>query len=161
MTVTRYTSPDAAVASALTLLGTGTDTYGPTLNTTASAADAETIGTALAEALRAHRIEAVALWSTPDEAVLAHIVARELGATVHHADELEGLVTFQPEIVPDTRAALIATAWPEPQRLATLLAAVGNHWAQPAAVAAVVATPVLRSVKELPTVHLAVEVDAA
>lgn len=151
MTVTRYTSPDAAVARALTLLGTGTDTYGPTLNTTASAADAETIGTALAEALRAHRIEAV----------LAHVVARELGATVHHADELEGLVTFQPEIVPDTRAALIATAWPEPQRLATLLAAVGNHWAQPAAVAAVVATSVLRSVKELPTVHLAVEVDAA
>jgi hypothetical protein len=158
---TRYTSPDTEIAAALASLGIGTDTYGPTLNTAASPAGVETLGVALAAALREHRIEAVAIWSTPDEAVLAHIVARELGAGVCHVDEVLGLVTLRPGIGPEARTALIATAWPEPARLATLRGVVGNHRARPAVVAAVVSTPVLRSVTDLPTAHLAAEVEPA
>jgi hypothetical protein len=155
----RYSVADNAVAAALTVLGTGADAYGPTLNTAVSPADVETIGAALAEALREHRLDAVAVWSTRDEAVLAHIVARELKATVCYADEIEGLVSLQPEIAPGSRTVLLATAWHTPSRLAVLQAVVGNQQAEPVVIAAVISTPVLRSVKDVPTVHLAAEAD--
>jgi hypothetical protein len=158
---TRYTAPDASVAAALAVLGTDADAYGPTLNAAVSPADVETIGTALAEALRGYRVEAVAAWSTRDEAVLAHIVARELKATVRYADELGGLVSLQPEILPGSRTALIATAWQQPLRISALRAVAGVQQAELVAIAAVIATPALGSVKDLPTVHLAAEANAA
>lgn len=130
-------SPDSTtVASALRTLGITADTYGPTVNTRTDPASTEVIGHALAEALREPAPEHIAIWLSPDDAVLAHIVARELGATVIVATEQEGVLRLQPPPAAGAPVALLASAWRPRQRRAlhALTAATG---AEIVAVAAV------------------------
>lgn len=141
------------VAEAFGELGTDADTYGPTLNTQASPAAVEIIGRALAEVCRDHRPQRVAVWNTSDDAVLAHIVARELGVPVIRAAEVEGIVFFQPAASPGTRIAVIATAW-EPRRLQTILSLSASTDSEVVVAAAVVATATLQEAHAVPTVSL-------
>lgn len=147
--------PDPAVATAIRAIGVAADMYGPTLNTAGSPAAVETIGRALADALREHRPDALLVWNTIDERVLAHVIGRELDTSVLYAGELEGIVTLRPGVASGTRVALVATAWEDARRLATLRALAGTEHTEVVAVAAVLQTPAQRAVEDLPIVHVA------
>lgn len=64
------------------------------VNVLADAAATETVGRRLAQQVRdAHPdVEVLVVWDAPGPSVLAHVVARELGAHVVRAYEIEGLV---------------------------------------------------------------------
>ncbi|SEN18945.1 hypothetical protein [Nonomuraea pusilla] len=150
---------DGAVARALREIGTAPDTYGPTLNTGPSPGAVETIGRAMANALRGIRPGAMAIWNTSDEAVLAHVVGRELEVPVVRAEEIEGVVLLNPGVTPGTEVALIATTWDRPERVTTLLNLIATKQARAVAVAAVLRTPALDAITLLPTVCLATFAD--
>lgn len=128
--------------SALRALGVDTDTYGPTVNTGGSPRYVEVLGGALAEALRESNAETLVVWSTPDEAVLAHAVALQLGATVRRASEVEGILTLDEPIAPGQRAALLATEW-KGRWLTTLRQLVLGSGGELVAAAAVVGSDAL------------------
>jgi hypothetical protein len=147
------TTSDPEITAAVDKIGAALDTYGPTLNTASSPAAVETIGRGLAQALRSYRPGALAIWNTRDDAILAHVVARELGVIVLRADETDGVAALQPT-GQGTRTVFLAAAWDDPRRIAvsrTLMTA-GN--AKLAALAAVFGTPALQAVKDVPTVYL-------
>jgi NAD(P)-dependent dehydrogenase (short-subunit alcohol dehydrogenase family) len=148
-------TPHPSVAAAVRAAGVSPDAYGPTLNTGTAPQAVETIGRALAEELRAHRLDAVAVWDGSDDAVLAHVVARQLDAVVLRASEEEGVVFFTSDVHDGDRIALLATAWERPRRLATLHALAGNHHLEVVAVASVFAPPSGAEPTELPTLFLA------
>jgi hypothetical protein len=145
------TTPD--VAAAVHELGIADDTYGPTLNTHLDPAALEVVGRGLAEGLRPYAPRQIGVWHSADDAVLAHVVARELGATVVRSFALEGVVGLHPSVRPGTRVAFLATAW-EPAQLNTLLALATTHRIEVAAVGAVLLTPALREVASVPTASL-------
>ncbi|HET6356866.1 hypothetical protein [Streptomyces sp.] len=146
-------APDPAVRAAVRELGIAPDTHGPTLNTAVSSAAVELVGRSLSEALRPYRPTAVTFWNSSDEAVLGHVVARELGAAVVRADDVEGLVALSTEIAPDARVVLLATAWTNPMRLQALVAMARVGPVEIVAVASVLASPE-QAASELPTVSL-------
>ncbi|MDI2032481.1 hypothetical protein QFW96_27935 [Saccharopolyspora sp. TS4A08] len=139
--------------SALRALGVEADTYGPTVNTGGSPRHVEVLGRALAEELRASNAETLVIWSTPDEAVLAHAVALQLGATVRRASEVEGILTLDEPIAEGQRAALVATRW-EGRWLAKLREFVVGSGGELVAAAAVVGSEALDDVTGLPTAAL-------
>lgn len=145
--------------SALRALGVGTDTYGPTVNTGSSPRYVEVLGRALAEELRESNAETLVIWSTPDEAVLAHAVALPLGATVRSASEVEGILTLDEPIAPGQRAALLATEW-EGRWLAKLRQLVLGSGGELVAAAAVVGSEALGAVTGLVTAALVPEHEA-
>ncbi|MEU8633632.1 hypothetical protein AB0C38_15790 [Amycolatopsis sp. NPDC048633] len=144
-------SPD--VAAAVRKLGVSPDTYGPSLDTHTDPAAAEVVGTALAGLLAAHPADQVVTWHGADDAVLAHVVARRLGAAVSRASELEGVVGFYPVVPAGARVVLLGTAW-QPARLRTLLNLAATEHIDVVAVAAVLATPALDEVSQAPVVAL-------
>ena len=145
---------DPRVIAALQEIGIDSDVCGPTLNTVASARAVETIGIALAGRLRAARPTGVAIWDSMDEAVLAHVVARELGVTATRAHESSGVVSFSPGPEPGARLAVIATLWKDPQRLEVLLSMAAHRQATVVAVSAVVSSPALDDVRACPVMTL-------
>lgn len=147
------TSSEAAVIAALENVGTARDSYGLTLNATLSPAAIETIGTALASRLRDSRPQAIAVWRTTDDVVLAHVVARELGAIVVNAVELEGAVSVEPATA-GLRVALLATAWDKPNRITAGRAVVTAAGATVTAIAAVFGTAALHGIDDVPTTFL-------
>ncbi|MET7994727.1 hypothetical protein ABZU76_27920 [Amycolatopsis sp. NPDC005232] len=150
------TTPVRDAGAAVRKLGVSPDTYGPSLDTPTDPAATEVVGSALAELLAQHTLDQVAVWHGADDAVLAHVVARQLGATVTRASELEGVVGFHPPVTAGTRIALVGTAW-EPARLRTLLNLAATARAEVVAVAAVLATPALAEVTGTPTAALLTE----
>ncbi|MGW4487238.1 hypothetical protein ACWEOE_25750 [Amycolatopsis sp. NPDC004368] len=136
------TTPVQDTAAAVRKLGVSPDTYGSSLDTATDPAATEVVGAALADLLTTPEVDRVAVWHGADDAVLAHVVARQLGATVTRASELEGVVGFHPPVAAGERIALVATAW-EPARLRTLLNLATTTQAEVVAVAAVLATPAL------------------
>lgn len=150
-----------SVAAALRAAGVSPDAYGPTLNTGTAPHAVETIGRALAEELRPHHLDAVAVWDGSDDAVLAHVVARSLDAAVLRASEEEGVVFFTSDVHHSGRVALLATVWESPRRLATLRALAGNHHLEVVAVASVLAPPAATASTDLPVLHLAQAGEAA
>lgn len=141
-------------ATAIRSLGTSPDTYGPTLNTARDTHAVETVGAALAEALRRYRPEALVVWNTGDEMVLAHIVARELGARLLYASDIEGILTFQEQPQPHLRVALMATSWTSMRFTALHTFAAQTHHLDVVAAAAVIDSPALHIDDTLPTIHL-------
>ncbi|MFI5610929.1 hypothetical protein [Amycolatopsis sp. NPDC051903] len=150
------TTPVQDAGAAVRKLGVSPDTYGPTLNTHLDPAATELVGTAVAELLAAHPVDQVAVWHGADDAVLAHVVARRLGAVVTRVSELEGVVGFYPPVTAGTRVALLGTAW-QPARLRTLLNLAATAHAEVTAVAAVLTTPALTDVTGPPAVALLAE----
>ncbi|MFJ3278459.1 hypothetical protein [Streptomyces halstedii] len=141
-------------ATAIGILGTSPDTYGPTLNTARDAHAVETIGAALAEALRRYRPEVLVVWNTGDEMVLAHVAARELGARLLCADDVAGVLTFQDRPQPHLRAALVATSWTSPRFTALRAFAAQTHHLDLVAAAGVIDSPALHTDDALPTICL-------
>jgi hypothetical protein len=147
------TTSEAAVIAALETVGTEHGSYGLTLNATLSPDAIETIGTALAARLRDSRPQAIAVWRTSGDVVLAHVVARELGAVVLHAVEQEGAASLE-QAAAGLRVALLATAWDKPSRIAEGRAVVTVAGATVEAIAAVFGTAALREVDDMPTAFL-------
>ncbi|MEV4330997.1 hypothetical protein AB0K02_10705 [Streptomyces sp. NPDC049597] len=143
----------ADVSAAVRELGTAPDAHGPTLNTAVSSEAVEFVGRSLADALRPHDATTVVFWNTSDEAVLGHVVARELGAAVVRADEVEGVVALSADIPAGARVALLATAWTHPMRLQALVTMARLVRVEIVAVASVLASPE-RPEGDLPMVTL-------
>lgn len=133
---------------ALRELGVADDTYGPTVNTTSSP-DVDILGESLAERLAESRIATLAIWNTVDEAVLGHSIAHYLGSRVRRASELEGILTFSDKLDPGSRVALVATQWTG-RRLASLRSLVSLSGAKPVAVAAVLHSPAVDEIDDIP-----------
>ena len=80
----------------------------------------EQVGKLIADRAHAYAPDAVASWSSPDETVLAHIVARELGA-VRVGIELDlGLLSVLSELPAASRVMLISTFWNRVRPVASL-----------------------------------------
>ncbi|KUL55370.1 hypothetical protein ADL22_00265 [Streptomyces sp. NRRL F-4489] len=146
--------PVTPVTAAVRDLGIGPDTYGPTLDTARSTAATETVGKALAAALEPYRPQALAVWRTGDDMVLAHIAARELGAELLYASATAGILAFDRTPAPGRRVALLAAAWTEQGLSSLRTLAERTHGLDAVVAAAVVDTPALRAAGGLATLHL-------
>lgn len=80
----------------------------------------ERVGKSMAESTRSYLPDVIASWSGAAEAVLAHIVARELRA-VRTAIEVDlGLLSMETEIPASSRILLVSTFWTRQRSLASL-----------------------------------------
>ncbi|MCR3722100.1 MULTISPECIES: hypothetical protein [Prauserella salsuginis group] len=140
-------------ATALRALGVAADTYGPTINASRSPRDVEALGRVLAESLSDSRPQKLVVWSTCDDAVLAHVVAVRLGISVTRASEVEGILTFDEPFSPGTRVALVATQWAG-RRLATLRRFVTGQGGEVVALGAVIASESLDAAGDVPATAL-------
>jgi hypothetical protein len=155
MTSVATTSRAAAIA-ALRSLGVAPDAYGPTVNTARSPRDVDVIGEGLADEFgtrAAAAPQALVVWDTSDEAVLAHAVARRLGIGVLRASEDEGRLGLDRDLEPGTPVALLATRW-DGRRLASLRKLVGSRGGEVVAVAAALDSGALADVRDVPTATL-------
>lgn len=71
-----------------------------------SAAAMETVGRAMADALRPHRPETVLTWDDSDNAVLGHVLARESGVPAVPFRLQDGVIDVDVELVRGRRVAL-------------------------------------------------------
>lgn len=97
----------------------------------------ENLGIALAAQLRPYRPATIVLWTDVATAVLGHVVARELEATVVYADLDEGRLTLATRLLPGERVALVGYDWPPRPGLDPLVRLVRNHDAEVVAAASV------------------------
>lgn len=67
----------------------------------------ERVGIRLAERLGGLGVTAVACWDSSEDAVLAHVVARELGVGLRLANEVEGIITLERPLPDGTVVALV------------------------------------------------------
>lgn len=139
--------------TALRALGVAPDAYGPTINAARSPRDVETLGRALGDSLRSSKPETLVMWSTCDDAVLAHVVALQLGIPVNRASEVEGILTFDEPFAPGTRVALVATEW-DGRWLGTLRRFVAGRGGELVAMGAVTASEALDAVADVFTTTL-------
>jgi hypothetical protein len=102
-------------------------TAGGRIDSLDSPAIPETLGAALAVRLHEHRPTAIALWNTPDAAVLGHVVARELGAVVLPAQEDLGRLTLGHLLEPGARVAVVDVAWDDQPGLVPLVRTLTGH----------------------------------
>ncbi|GMA30495.1 hypothetical protein GCM10025875_04870 [Litorihabitans aurantiacus] len=89
----------------------------------------ELLGTLVADTLRAHAVGVVVSWNDPDDAVLAHVVARELGVPSRRASLDLGRLELDGPPLAGAVVAVVATSFtPRPRALeplARLLAGAG------------------------------------
>ncbi len=71
----------------------------------------EVLGRAIADAGRGHKPSAVVTWLSPDDTVLGHIVARELGVCRGAVDIDLGLLTLEPALPNESRVLLVASSF--------------------------------------------------
>ena len=81
---------------------------------------AEELGTAIAKRVAEYDPQLIVTWMLPDEAVLAHIVARILGISSAHAELDLGLITVDRELCPSMRILLLTTIDDQYRRLNSL-----------------------------------------
>jgi hypothetical protein len=147
------TTDNGPALTALRAVGIAPDTYGPTINTARSPRDVDVLGERLADAIRggaADPPQALVVWDTSDEAVLAHAVARCLGVGVLRASEVEGRLGLDHDVEPGTPVVPMATQWVD-RRLGTLRKLVENRGGRTVAVAAVLGSAALDAVRDVPT----------
>jgi len=101
--------PDPAVAQAVSTLviPDGGDTV--KLDITRSAEAAEFAGRALAAQLSHHKPEILVTWEQPDEAILAHIVARQLGLRAVLFGVYGGVIPLEAALIRNRRVGLVVT----------------------------------------------------
>lgn len=84
----------------------------------------ETVGATLAAAMAGIDVSTVVCWDSSEDAMLAHVVARELGAHLVLAVEIEGIVSLLHPLAEDARVALVAEEFPARTGLAGLAGVV-------------------------------------
>ncbi|MET9303680.1 hypothetical protein AB0893_17630 [Micromonospora aurantiaca] len=135
MTTSHDTSTEAVLTAVLRLTPAGDDTR---LNLLTDPSAAEVVGRWIADEVRQYEPTVVAVWDDPQAAVLAHIVAREVGCVVVRVIETEGLVRLVDAPLAVGRVALLADRFTAENSLGALLGVVENHGLTTVAVAAVV-----------------------
>jgi hypothetical protein len=115
------------------------------LNTSRSPDSVETLGVALAQALRSYQPSALVTWNSTDNGVLAHVVARELHVAVVAAYEDLGLLSLDRDLPSEGVVAVIAGMWRTPRELSALRELVRNQGATVAVAAAVIDTESLHT----------------
>jgi hypothetical protein len=150
------TTVNAAPIAALRAVGVAPDTHGPTVNTARSPRDVDIVAEGLANDIRARiaaQPQALIVWDTSQEMVLARGAARCLGIEVLRASEVEGMLGLDRDLEYGVPVALLATQWSS-QRLATLRKLISNRGGQTVAVAAALDSPPLTAERDVPTAAL-------
>jgi hypothetical protein len=111
----------------------------------------ETLGRMAAEALAPYRPTSVLVWENPPDLILAHVVARELSATVVRAFDADGLLHFSGTFPEGARAVLLADVFRDPLVVEALAALVRRQGGTPVVIAQLFARPGAAGV-ELPGV---------
>lgn len=104
---------------------------------------AEALGQALANALREVSPTVVLVWERPEDGVLGHVVARELGLRAVRAYDAEGLVGHGPGLDEGARIALVADAIRDVQPVRAARGLADQLGGALVATAVLVATPEL------------------
>lgn len=115
--------------------------WGPGYNGMFDPAATETLGRAVAGALAPFRPTSVLVWENPPDLMLAHVVARELSATVVRAFDTDGLVDFTGTFPDDARVALLADVFRSQRIVEALAALVRQQRGTPAAIAQLFTVP--------------------
>lgn len=100
--------------------------WGPGYNGMFDPSATETLGRAVARALAPYHPTSVLVWENPPDLILAHVVARELSATVVRAFDTDGLVDFTGTFPDDARVVLLADVF-RSQRIVEALAALARQ----------------------------------
>ncbi|MQA02478.1 MAG: hypothetical protein GEV07_07065 [Streptosporangiales bacterium] len=103
----------------------------------------ERVGAVLAAAMAELDVTVVVCWDTSEDTVLGHVVARELGAELVLAEEIEGIVSLLQPLPADARVALVAEEFRAHTGLAGLSGVVKHAAGELVAVAAGRGTPEL------------------
>lgn len=88
--------------------------------------ETEKAGKKLAQALGSQSISVVVCWDKAEDAVLAHVVARELGVPVCYAYESGGIMGLESKLTAGASAALVADVFTHQNDLAGLAGVVTN-----------------------------------
>jgi hypothetical protein len=133
--------PDAAAAIAA--VTTGPDGL---INFLADPAATEVIARLVAEQLSALDVDCLVIRDGTQSAVLAHVVARNLGCSTLRVCEIEGLVEFMDEPMAEARTAVIGARFPTENSLGALVGRARHSGLYVAAIVAVTSSPALRIV---------------
>ena len=113
----------------------------------------EDLGVALADALRPHEPTVVMVWEGVADAVLAHVVARELGARIVLAFDADGLVAHTGALARGARVAVLTDTVEQSTTLEAMTTYARQSGAQ-IAVLALLAAPAQEVLPDVPTVAL-------
>ena len=143
-----------AVARALDALSRGGD---ESVSVFHEPATVEAAGRALAARVSHFRPESVLSSDQWRDVLLAHVVARQLGARTKHIYDAQGTVELSDPLMPGARCILVAPAFEQPHGVRAALAAVRYHRGEVVAVACIRRTHVLdhELPADLPVVDLA------
>lgn len=102
----------------------------------------ERVGSGLAARLSGQGITTVVCWDTSEDAVLAHVVARELGVGLRLANEVEGIITLERPLPDDAVVGLVGEELTA-RTAVSGLAGVARHSGARVIAVATVATPAI------------------
>jgi hypothetical protein len=138
--------------NALTRVSEGGDVW---IDVSVDPASAESVGAAIARRVAEYEPQLVVTWMLPDESVLAHIVARDLGVTIARADLDLGLITIEEELPAASRVLLVTTIDDPYRRLNSLYTLLEGQGHTVVAAASVISagTPLVES--DIPQFELA------
>lgn len=121
----------------------GIENQAPTGIALTDPARTERVGAALAAAMDGLGVTAVVCWDNSEDAVLSHVVARELGTELILAVEIEGIVSLLQPLPAEARVALVAEEFRARTGLAGLAGVVRHAGGDTVAVGAVRGEPAL------------------
>ena len=108
---------------------------------------AEELGRLLSQRLRPFRPTAVLLWEDPQDVVLGHIVARELGIVAVRSYNEEGLIELAGTLPPNSRVLLLTDAFRDAGLLRAMRGIVERHGGTVVGSAALAQTDALATVE--------------
>ncbi|TMR20733.1 hypothetical protein ETD86_17770 [Nonomuraea turkmeniaca] len=114
----------------------------------------ERLGCALARLAASTGADTVLVWEPPEDLVLAHVVARELGATVARACETAGIVHMMDALPAGARVLLLGDAFRRPAVLKGMTTVTRHHGAHVVGAAVLIETAALAELGDLPVFSL-------
>lgn len=131
--------------------GTGEDEPAgrpPKYNGLTDPAGVEELGRLLVDRLRAVAPTTIVVWEDPEDVVLGHVVARELGLPVVRAWDADGLVGHSAGLPETPRVVLVADAIRDARVVRAARAVTDREGGSLVATAVLVGTPELHSVAD-------------